>query len=117
MSEIIQPSKCVQRSWLLQTCVISVAVMSITLNLTLFILAQVHCMLALAAAYSFLAHPHWINACLMMVLQIRSPQDDDVPHVLSIVAVCHICLDIKLTANFSRSNHQELVLICLAILK
>ena len=67
MSEIMQPSKCVQRSWLLQTRFISVSVMSITSNLTLFILAQVHCMLALAAAYSFLAHPHWINACLMMV--------------------------------------------------
>ena len=31
------------------------------------ILTQLHCMLALAIAYSFLAHPHWTSASLMMI--------------------------------------------------
>ena len=31
--------------------------------------------------------------------------------------MCHVCLDIKVTTKFYQSKHQELVLICLAILK
>ncbi len=34
---------------------------------TLFVFTQVHCMLTIAAACSFLARPHWITACLVML--------------------------------------------------
>ncbi len=67
VSENRQPSKCVQSPRVLQTCVILDSLLSITANLTIFIVTQVHCMLTLAAAYSFLAQPHWISACLIML--------------------------------------------------
>ena len=67
VSENRQPSKCVHSPRVLQTCVILVSLLSATANLTMFILTQVHCMLTLAAAYSFLTQPHWISACLIML--------------------------------------------------
>ncbi len=38
-----------------------------TARLTIFILTQVHCMLTVIAAYSFLAQPHWVSACLVLL--------------------------------------------------
>jgi len=72
MSENRQTSKCVQSPWELQTCVVLVSLLSITANLTMFILTQVHCMLSLAAAYTFLAQPHWISACLIMLHALKA---------------------------------------------
>ncbi len=62
-----QPSKCVSSPQVMQICVILVSLLSITANLTMFILTQVHCMLTLTAAYSFLAQPHWNSACLILL--------------------------------------------------
>ncbi len=67
VSENRQPSKCVQSPRVMQTCVILVSLLSITASLTMFIFTQVHCMLTLTAAYSFLAQPHWISACLILL--------------------------------------------------
>ena len=62
-----QPSKCVPSPQVMQTCVILVSLLNIAANTTMFILTQVHCMLTVAAACSFLAQPHWITACLIML--------------------------------------------------
>ena len=69
MSEKGQPSKCVQRPRLMQTCVTLVSLLSITASLTIFVLTQVHCMLTLAAAYSFLHKPTGlvlVSCCYML---------------------------------------------------
>ena len=61
-----QPSKCVPSPQVMQACVILVSLLSIAANVTMCILTQVHCMLNVAAACSFIAQPHWITACLIM---------------------------------------------------
>ena len=67
-----QPSKFVPSPQAMQICVILVSLLSITANLTMFILTQVHCMLTLTAAYSFLAQPHWNSACLILLYAPRA---------------------------------------------
>ncbi len=66
-AETSRPSKYVPSPQVMQTCVIFVSLLSIAANVTMFILTQVHCMLTVAAACSFLAQPHWITACLIML--------------------------------------------------
>ncbi len=63
-AETSRPSKCVPSPQVMQTCVSLVSLLNIAANVTMFILTQVHCMLTVAAACSFLAQPHWITACL-----------------------------------------------------
>ena len=67
MSEIRQPSKCVQSPRVMQACVILILLLSMTTRLTIFIFTHVHCMLLLTAACSFLAQPHWVSACLILL--------------------------------------------------
>ena len=62
-----QSSKFVQHHLPLQAFAILVSVLCMMSSLTMFVLTQLHCMLTLATAYSFLTHPHWISACLMMI--------------------------------------------------
>jgi len=66
-AETSRPSKYVPSPQVMQTCVILVSLLSIAANVTMFILTQVHCMLTVAAACSFLAQPHWITACVIMI--------------------------------------------------
>ena len=51
----------------MQTWVILNSLLDIAANITMLILTQVHCMLTVAAACSFLAQPHWVTACLIML--------------------------------------------------
>lgn len=51
----------------MQTCAILVSLLSITTSLTMFIFTQVHCMLIVIAAYKFLAQPHCVSACLLLL--------------------------------------------------
>ena len=69
-----QSSKFVQHHMPLQAFAILVSVLCMMLTLTMFVLTQLHCMLTLATAYSFLTHPHWISACLMMICGPRGMQ-------------------------------------------
>ncbi len=62
-----QSSKFVQHHLPLQAFAILVSVLCMMSSLTMFVLTQLHCTLTLATAYSFLTHPHWISACLMMI--------------------------------------------------
>ena len=66
-----QSSNFVQHHLPLQAFAILVSVLCMMSTLTMFVLTQLHCMLTLATAYSFLTHSHWISACLMMIC---SPQ-------------------------------------------
>ena len=66
-AEASGPGKCVPSPQWMQKCVILVWLLKIAANVTMFILTQVHCMLTVAAACSFLAQPHWITACLIML--------------------------------------------------
>ena len=60
-------SKCMQHHLPLQASVILVSLLCMVSTLTTSILTQLHCVLTLAPAYSFLAHPHWTSACLMIL--------------------------------------------------
>ena len=53
-----QSSKFVQHHLPLQAFAILVSVLCMMSSLTMFVLTQLHCMLTLATAYSFLTHPH-----------------------------------------------------------
>ena len=62
-----QSSQFVQHHLPLQAFAILVSVLCMMSTLTMFVLTHLHCMLTLASTYSFLAHPHWVSASLMMI--------------------------------------------------